>query len=317
MSGVVYTQSHRPLALTTPLGDNVLLADQVAVQEGISRLFEIQIQAKCKNGSEVPFDKLLGQPALIRWRQPQKAERLFHGIVSSITQLHTDNEFTHYELELVPTLWLLTQRIQSRVFVRKSAREILRDVLQGIPTEFALASQYPKREFCVQYRETDFAFISRLMEEEGICYFFKHSADDHTLVLADAPSSHPKLTNTVRLKNTGEANITDDEAILALGKTQQLVTGKVHLRDHHFQLPHDTLAVDQQIPAEVLVGSARHSLNVGPVLSLEEYDYPGDYARHFDNVSFNGVDQPDRLRELVEDNQRSAKIRLQSQSVRA
>lgn len=317
MSGVVYTQVGRPLTLNTPLGPNHLLPDGFHAWEMISRPYRVTVTARAKRGTEIPFEQILGRPAALRVAAPRRHERYFHGIVGRFTQGGTDNEFTHYRLELVPHLWLLTQKFQSRIFVRLSTVEILKEVLGDIPREMNLHDHYPKREFCAQYQESDFAFVSRLMEEEGIFYYFKHSNAGHTMVLADGPATHPNLPAPIRIRNLSELDRVDEEAIHELGKTQQIVSGRVHLRDHHFQIPHDPLAADAALGADLAVGQKTHALPVGPIPGLEVYEYPGDYARRFDGVDFGGQDQPASLRTMAEDNRRLARVRSQERAAPA
>ena len=104
-----------------------------------------------------------------------------------------DATFTYYRLEIVPELWFLTRKTQSRIFQQKSVKEILKKVFEGLDVQYQLNGQYEPRDYCVQYRESDFNFASRLMEEEGIFYFFKHDDGSHTMVVADNPEAHPDV----------------------------------------------------------------------------------------------------------------------------
>ena len=104
--------------------------------------------------------------------------------------------FTEYTLEIVPQFWLLTRRAQSRIFQHVSVPEILKKVLEGIDVTFELQGTFYPRDYCVQYRETDFNFACRLMEEEGIYFFFKHTASSHQMVVANTPSSHSDVPVT-------------------------------------------------------------------------------------------------------------------------
>src|SRR5205823_6132971 len=98
--------------------------------------------------------------------------RYFNGISSRISQGPRDNTFTEYRIEIVPRFWLLTLRAQSRIFQQIAVPDILKKVLAGLDVSYELRGKYDPRDYCVQYRETDFNFASRLMEEEGIYYFF-------------------------------------------------------------------------------------------------------------------------------------------------
>jgi type VI secretion system secreted protein VgrG len=105
---------------------------------------------------------------------------------------------------MVPQFWLLTRRAQSRIFQQITVPDILRKVLEGLDVVYEIQGTFPKRDYCVQYRETDFNFASRLMEEEGIYYFFKHLDGGHKMVLANSPQSHPDLAEGSKLKLGGK-----------------------------------------------------------------------------------------------------------------
>ncbi len=171
-----YTQEMRPIAVTTPLGKDALLLVGFTIKEGISQLFDVQLDLMAENHTEISFDQLLGQNVVIRFTLPEGKERFFSGICSRFSQGHRDETFTHYRMEVVPQFWLLTRRSQSRIFQHMSVPDILKKVLTGLDVAFELQGSFQPRDYCVQYRESDFAFVSRLMEEEGIYYFFKHTA---------------------------------------------------------------------------------------------------------------------------------------------
>ena len=126
---------------------------------------------------------------------PDQSKRFFNGIVNRFSQAGRipsamgGTTLTRYRAEVVPKYWLLTRNHQSRIFQQISVPDILKKVLTGLPVNYQLQGNYLKRDFCVQYRESDFDFASRLMEEEGIFYFFKHSDGSHQMVVADTPQS--------------------------------------------------------------------------------------------------------------------------------
>src|SRR5262249_5263768 len=170
-----YTQTNRPMAVTTPLGPDVLLLTGLSGLEGLSQLFRFELDLVAETAKEIAFDKLLGQPVAVRLALAGGGQRYFHGICSRFTQGASDATFTSYRLEVVPHFWLWTKRAQSRIFQHKTVPDILKEVLEGLDVAFELPGTWHARDYCVQYRESDFAFASRLMEEEGIYYYFKHS----------------------------------------------------------------------------------------------------------------------------------------------
>jgi type VI secretion system secreted protein VgrG len=316
MGQETYTQANRAMELTTPLGPDVLLLAGLTGREGISQLFQLQLDLLAENGREVAFDKLLGQPVAVRLALGGGKHRYFHGIVSRFSQGMRDETFTSFRAEVVPRLWLLTRRVQSRIFQHLSVPEILKKVLNGLDVSYEILGTHHPRDYCVQYCESDFAFASRLMEEEGIFYFFKHTAKGHQLVVANTPNSHPDLPEQSKIvfeeKQGGtraRCRITEWE------KVQELRSGKVTLWDHCFELPHKHLEAGRTIVDSVPVGKVNHKFKVGGNEQLEIYDYPGGYAQRFDGINRGGGERPADLQKIYEDNQRTAVIRVQQEAL--
>src|SRR5439155_7955988 len=187
-------------------------------------------------------------------------------------QGNKDDTFIHYRAEVVPLLWLLTRREQSRIFQQKTAKEILTKVLDGIPLTWDLRETLAARDYCVQYRESDFAFASRLLEEEGIYYYFTHAKDGHTLILSDHPQGHvavPAEKTLVYEETAGGAATRKQYLVTDWEKVQELRSGKVTLWDHNFELPHKSLDAEGKIADSVKVGTVTHPLAVGQTAQLE------------------------------------------------
>lgn len=311
------TQEHRLLKLTTPLGEDKLLIRSIDGMEGLSQLFSYRIDAFASNDEVVDFSKLIGQPATVRVLQVATTDtRFFHGIVQSVTRGARGDFNTGYSLQVVPTLWTLTRNTQSRIFQQKTVQDILKTVLAAVPTAWELQGTYQPRDYCVQYRESDFDFASRIMEEEGIFYYFRHTEDSHTMVIADTPSTHVALPNAPNMYYDPYTGGVDDlEIIYAWEKTQTLRSGKTTLWDHSFELPHKNLEAQDLITETVQVGDTTHKLKTGGNDVFELYDYPGGYAGRFDGVSPSGGDQAGELQKIFEDNKRTTKIRMQQEAV--
>src|SRR5262249_51495381 len=151
--------------------------------------------------------------------------------------------------------------------------EILKEVLAGIDVTWDLRGRYHPREFCVQYRESDFAFASRLMEEEGIYYYFMHDKKGHSMVVADAPQGHretPRVKKAIFDANLGGNR--NEPRVRTWEKAQELRSGKVTLRDNCFELPSHDLEARQVTQPDVPVGKVVHRLRVGDNEQLELYD---------------------------------------------
>jgi len=308
-----YQQSKYPLEVTTPLGKDVLLLVGFAGYEGLSQLYSFQLDLLAEKSADVAFDKLLGQKVTASITLPDGSKkRHFNGICNRVSQGEQDFDFTSYHLEIVPQFWLLTRRAQSRIFQHISVPDILKKVLEGLDVTYELQGTFEKRDFCVQYRESDFNFASRLMEEEGIYYFFKHESGSHKMVVANTPQSHTDL-GKITYDNMAGGNREDDR-IFDWQKVQELRSGKYTLWDHSFELPHKHLETDKTIQDSVSAGKVTHKLKVGGNDKLEIYDFPGEYAQRFDGIDRSGGEQASELQKIYQDNKRTVEIRMQEEA---
>ncbi len=310
-------QTDRPISVTTPLGANKLLLIGISGQESVSRLFRYQLDVLAKVGTDVPFDKLLGQSitAEVQFHPQEPKKRYLNGICCRISEKGQDGEFTTYHLEIVPKFWLTSRKAQSRIFQQMSVPDILKKVLEGIDTAFELQGTFEKRDYCVQYRESDFNFACRLMEEEGIYFFFKHANGSHKMVVANTPQSHADVPDGSKLiYETVVGGNRPEDRIYDWHKLQELRSGKYLLWDHTFELPHKHLEAEKAIQDSVSVGTVTHKLKVGGNDSLELYDYPGEYAQRFDGVNPGGGDQADELQKIFQDNKRTVGIRMEEEA---
>lgn len=310
------------MAVLTPLPADVLLLVGFSGQEGLSQLFSFHLDLIAENHrvKEVAFDKLLSQPITVRMNLPKKEqERYFNGICSRLTQGESDETVTSFSMQIVPCFWLLTRRAQSRIFQHLTVPEILKKVLDGLDVRFELPGKWEQRDFCVQYRETDFNFACRLMEEEGIYYFFEHKKDGHTMVVANTGRSHPELPtdSTIVYRNLTRASSEGADVIYDWSKSQEITAARVTLRDHCFELPHKHLEAKQPIQLTAAVGTASHRLEVAGGSKLELYDWPGEYAQRFDGVPPGGGERPAEVQKILPDGERTAKIRMEQEAVTA
>ena len=303
-------QRERLLKITTPLEDEFLLLNRMSASEALSTLFSYEIELlheETKEGFEptmVDVQALLGQPVSIELKQMNVGSRYFNGIINRFSQGARNLRFSYYYATLVPKVWILTQNIQSRIFQHKSVPDILRVVLKGFDVSYELQGSYKPRNYCVQYRESDFDFASRLMEEEGIYYYFKHTPDKHKMIIADTPQSHldcPHQSDIPYFTDT-----TKDEFFTAIRRWHtdyKLQSGKVTFWDNHFQLPSNKL--DAQQPSRFDVGGNQ---------KLEIYDFPGGYSRKYDDVDRGGGERSD-LTNVYPDKQKTAEVAMQSLDV--
>src|SRR5262245_1924494 len=290
----VYTQANRLLAIDTPLGHDVLLLTRFQGTETISKPFRFRLDLLAETPAKVAFDSIVGGAVTVAVAIPDGGKRYFNGVLRRFTQLHRDATFVHYRAEMVPRLWFLRRKVQSRIFQHLSVRDVLEQVLAGLDVKFSLSGTYHPRDYCVQYRESDLAFASRLMEEEGIYYFFTHTGSSHEMVITDVPGTRPDVPGPSDVVYEEIAGGTRDELrVTSWEKTQEVRSGKYTLRDHCFELPGKDLEAQLVIRDSIAVGQVSHRLTVADNAHLEIYDYPGGYAQRFDGVDRTGVDRPE------------------------
>jgi type VI secretion system secreted protein VgrG len=320
------TQANRLMSVKTPLGDDVMLLTGFSGSEGLSQLFHYQLDVlveHTKRGEKpipkkVAIDDLLGKSITVEMALADGSSRFFNGICNRIAQGDMDLDFTSYRLELVPSLWLLSRIQRSRIFQppESSVPQILKKVLTGIEISDDIQGTFHPRDYCVQYRETDLAFASRLMQEEGIYYYFKHEDGKHTMVLANTPAKHAEIPGPTELiyeKATGGHR--EEDRILDWSKMQELRSGKYTLWDHCFEKPDSHLDASASIQATVEVGEESHKLTAGNNGNYELYDYPGEYAQRFDGIDKGGGEKPADIEKIFEDNARTLGIRMQQEAV--
>ncbi len=183
-----FAQAKRQFSLSTPLGADVLLAESFQGTEGISELFEFHIEVLAATGTEIDPSDIIGKRVTLTLvTSDEGTERTLNGMVASLESLGSDWDFDLYRLRVVPTLWLLSLNTQTRVFQNQTVVDIVKAVLTtySITPQDDTQASYTTLEYCTQYRETDLQFVSRLMEQHGIFYYFTHTSSDHTMVLAD------------------------------------------------------------------------------------------------------------------------------------
>jgi type VI secretion system VgrG family protein len=244
----------------------------VSIQEEISHLSSFTATVHSTNPA-LPLTPFLRQPAEVRvvWGSRQRS---FFGIVSRAVQTkggrppQVEREYGEYLFDIVPKLWETTRRTSCRIFQDLRTDDILRRVLDadglGGKYRMALTRSYPVREYCTQYRESDYAFLSRLMEEEGIFFFFTHDGREE-LVIADSASAYATAAPDSRVSYRPPMGlVTEEEVLLHLEYQEEIHTGKVKFEEYDYRQPRSPLRVDSQAPE---------------FTDLEEYDYHPELYR--------------------------------------
>ena len=262
-------QTAHQLTVTSPLGEDVLVVRDFHGEERISGLFHFSVSMVSEDAA-LAFDDVVGQGLTVALELPDGSSRYFHGLVTRFSQAGGYGRTTVYHAELRPWLWMLTLTADCRIWQAQTVPQILEALFGELGfTDFrnALTGTYTARDYCVQYRETAFAFVSRLMEEEGIFYFFEHAEGAHTLVLADDADAHaacPGLA-TARVRQTATTAEYGD-VVTRCTLERQVTTGKVALDDYSFETPSTDLVVTVE----------------GSGGTLRVYDYPGGFAQTSD-----------------------------------
>ena len=232
--------------------------------EGLSRLFEFQLEV-ASEGAEL--DDFVGKAGVLTIEGIDEP-RFVHGFIRHAEYVGESRNYLLHELVLVPQIWRLQNRHDCRIFQELSTPDIIKQVLvgAGVPADkfrFDLTGTYAPRNYCVQYRESDLDFISRLLEEDGIFYFFAHSVDKHVLVMADKPGAHPAIPGDPVLWFSAPGGFVHDrEHIDAFRFGQSVRPGRVSLRDYYFPKPDTKMEVNEAAERDP---------------ELEVYDYPGEY----------------------------------------
>lgn len=237
--------------------------------EGISQLTRFELHLVSEH-ADIDFDDVVNKRATLTMEGGEGKTRYFHGIISRFAQGDASPHHVEYYAQLVPKCWLLTMCRQSRIFQQIDVQEIVERVLgdaglsSGTDFKFNLENSYSKREYCVQYRESDFNFISRLLEEEGIFYFFESDENDTTLVMGDHTGAHPDCApdnEALCHERAGQLDV-GDQYVFESRYEQRVCSGKVTLNDFNFTSP----------TAPMLVASQGDWDG-----ALEVYDHPGEY----------------------------------------
>ena len=262
-------QAERVAEFKTPLGKDVLALISLEGTEGLGELFEFHVDALSEK-ENIDFDKALGQGCTLKLDAYAGKLRTFDGILVEAQWIGKTDEYHRYRLVLRPWLWLLGHKADCRIFLDKDVKEIIKDVFtkSGFTDfEFRTNSDYDKIPYCVQYRETDLAFVTRLMEQYGIYYFFEHSDGKHTLVLADTRSSHKTIADLpqVPFLTITKDTIRREPHVNSWVSERRFRTGKVEFNDYDYLKPKKNL----RAPSEA---SEKYTH-----AKLEVYDYPGKY----------------------------------------
>ena len=283
------TQIERPFRVKTTLGDDALLLNSFTGHERVSTPFRFLLELLSPDAN-IDIQGLLRQPAVITIKLDEDTERHIHGLFNRIALMeYGEDGMSVYQAELVPWLWFLNLYSNCRIFQNKSVPDIVEQIFKDRGfTDYKLNLQgsYQPRDYCVQYRETDFNFVSRLLEDEGIFYFFQQSEDKHTLVLADDKSSFEACAHDASAKYTAAlGGVQEADTILSIEEEHKVNTGMTSLADYDFEKPNTSLYTTISGPSDISM--------------YEGYDYPGDYTTKDDGDRYARIRMEEREVQLL------------------
>src|SRR5271170_1099841 len=264
-----FVQNALPVQITTPLGPNALLVRAYSGEEAISELFHYELELYSENTS-LDSTQIVGQAVTLQIPLSDGSFQYVNGIVGRFTQAGMDHRFVTYLADLHPWLWMLTMTSDCCIFQKMTSLDIVKQIFSKLGfTDFSdkTTGTYPTNDYCVQYRETAFAFVSRLLEEEGISYYFTHDSSKHTMVLVDDTSSWGTCPGLTAARFVGgDPKYDSDDMVLECSIDQAVTVGEFKSDDFNFT-----------IPATQLLATAS-----GSDTSRSVYDYPGLYTAQSD-----------------------------------
>jgi len=246
--------------LVSSLGDAILLRS-FAGGERLGQPFSYDIQFVSQNAALAGAD-VLGKPFAIEIERP-RGKRHFHGVAYRFMRLGTRDHWSHYAMTLRPTLWRLTMGSDCRIFrgaISSAVTDVLKD--RGVSTDVRLDGAARTSDYFVQYRESDLNFVTRLMEQEGIYYFFKHTQSEHKMVLVNSAGRHDPFPGYATLVLG-----TDDECIESWDQVNQLESDGYVLGDFFYEQPRPMVSPYKRA-------------------AFEQFDYPGGFIASADGDAY-------------------------------
>lgn len=271
-----YTQDDQPLAIETPLGKDKLLLESFSGEERLSGLFTFQLT--CLSAEEKIDDSaIVGKQVSFRVNRADGSPRWFSGHVARFSWLGRDDVLTRWSLEVVPGLWFASLTSDCKIFQDSSLPDVVSEVLSDcsqVTLSKKVSGSHPAWEYCVQYRESDFVFVSRLLEFAGIFYFFQHAKGSLTTVVADANSAFTDCEDAKVSSVQSFSSPDEPGQLIEWRHAYSYCAGKFVQTDYNFEQPTTSLLVN-----------ASGKVSYSGASSVELFDYPGDYQQKSDGES--------------------------------
>ncbi|AVS96633.1 type VI secretion system Vgr family protein, partial [Paracidovorax avenae] len=267
----------RRVTIQTPLG-GALQFRQLRGEEVLSSLYSFDIDL-LSEGRDIDPKALLGKTATVEIETEGGGRRYLDGLVTRFGMQGQDHRLYSYHLRLQPWLWVATRRQDFRIFQFKTVPQIVEEVLSryGYPMQLKLTRAYRAWDYCVQYGESDFDFVSRLLEHEGAYYYFQHASGQHTLVIADdIVAGHEPLPGAavIPFYPPEKSAVADRENIHAWTLGEEIKPGRYYNDDYDFKKPRSDLSNMRQQPP----GHAHDAYEI--------YEWPGGYVQHGDGEQY-------------------------------
>lgn len=247
-----------------------LLLEHFSGSEGLSRLYQLDL-ALLSQRIDVKLKSLIGRLATVEIELADGNFRYINGYINRFSTQGSDGGYVRYSALLGPWLWMLTCRFDSRIFQDKTVQDVVSEVFAGFGSlakyEFRLNKSLKPYSYITQYRESDFNFVQRLLENEGLFYYFEHTADAHVMIITDDSSTLLPLPEQPQIRFHSASVTETADSITQWHASRQLQSGKIAVRTFDYRQPRNFLPVTMQ------------SLNEqGDVDKFEIYDFPGQYT---------------------------------------
>lgn len=302
------------LTVVSNLPSGTIGASSLHGKEGLSQLYQFNVSLSISSSDVNAFTQLMGTKLAVNANFPGLPPRCYTGIVTKIKATGAANDSSIFEVTLRPSVWTLTRNRKCRVFQNQSVPEIIKSILSGFNVKDSLTKSYPQYNYCVQYEESDFAFCSRLMEEEGIYYSFEHQPQNDRIVLGDDSTKSGRIPFAETLPFMPDSKSASTAVVTSWKRLQRLRANKVTLRDHQFELPDQSLEATASNKSTINAGGDEFTIS-GP--DIEQYEGMAGYADRFDGIDSNGASATDDLNKVFTDNKRTAQIRMDQVAAKA
>ncbi len=273
------SQTERLMKFTSPLGPDVLVIESLEGVEGISRLFDFQAELLADSGTAIDPKALIGKKVTVDLSLLDvQGDRYINGIIAAFEQTAGDTDFDAYRVHIVPSLWQLTLSSNCRVFQGKTVMDIIKEVVQtyGISMADQTEAALKPLDYCTQYFETDFNFISRLAEQHGIFYWFEHSDSDNKVNFSDARTAYQDCPEVDTITFAPNSDTAQDRYVSSLEEftsTATMVTGKHSTLDYDYR-SYQQHKIDSKTTASPFANNV-----------FERYTYPAGEEGYVKDVS--------------------------------